>query len=125
MFINGTSVGQGRYNDSTLPNSTIGGMRKFPESPTGGHVQRLRGCAPVYTYYIYVCSANGIGSVNAVGTHCIASSSPYFPPYVIHKTTSVARGTSTSAQPYYLMYYIKGWDKARRESSLNSILITI
>ena len=43
--------------------------------------------------------------VNAVQTRCIASS-PYFPPYLTDKTTSVASGIPSPAQPYYLIYYI-------------------
>ena len=130
MDKNRANVGQKRCKDSTFRHSMIGGMQKPPESPNGGHVQRLRGDASVYTYYIYVCSATGIGSVNAVGTHCVRpdndtrrvnpvetrriASSPYFPPYLIHKTTSVASGIPSPAQPYYLMYSMKGANKGIR-----------
>ena len=51
--------------------------------------------------------------VSAVQTRCIASP-PYFPPYLIHKTTSVARGASTLAQPYSLIYYMKVANKGIR-----------
>ena len=74
--------------------------------------------------------ANDTPIVNPVETRCIASlqsqsqpasvqtqfivSSPYFPPYLTDKTTSVARGMSSLAQPYYLIYYMKGRNKGLR-----------
>ena len=140
MAIHGTGVGQGRYNDSTLPNSTIGRMQPPPESPSGGDVQRLCGSAPVCTYYIYVCSATDIGSVNAVETRFIASlqpqpqpasvqtrciaSPPYFPPYLTDKTTSVTRRTSTSVQPYYLIPPLHRINKVIRLAHLCAQLAT-
>jgi hypothetical protein len=39
---------------------------------------------------------------------------PYFPPYLINKTTSVARRTSSFEQPHYLIYYMKGRSKIRQ-----------
>ena len=50
----------------------------------------------------------------SVETRFIAFSSPHFPPYLINKTTSVAQGISTPAQPYYLIYYMKRANKGIR-----------
>ena len=50
----------------------------------------------------------------SVETRFIASSSPHFPPYLINKTTSVASRIPSSAQPYYLIYYMKGANKGIR-----------
>ena len=58
-------------------------------------------------------SANGIRRVNPVETRFIASS-PYFPPYLTDKTTSVARGMSSPVQPYYLIYSMEGTNKGLR-----------
>jgi hypothetical protein len=58
-----------------------------------------------------------------VETRFIASS-PYFPPYLINRTTSVARRTSTLAQPYYLIYPFHRANKVIRLSSMCAPLAT-
>ena len=71
---------------------------------------------------------NDARCVNAVETQDVASlqpqpasvetrfiaSLPYFPPYLIHRTTSVASGIPSPAQPYYLIYYMETGNKGLR-----------
>ena len=86
-------------------------VRQKRRIPSTGY--RLTDTHPVNTVETQDIASLQSQSRMSVETRFIASS-PYFPPYPTDKTTSVASGIPSSAQPYYLIYYMKGMNKGLR-----------